>query len=84
LRIAAEAVGSEAGGGVELEHAAIAIISAPRIAGFTSLPPFRSRRRDPSKAQHLHPAIVPRRSAILPFTPESIYFFQIECPQDGV
>jgi hypothetical protein len=40
LRIAAEAVGSEGGGGVELEHAARAIISAPVIAGLTSLPPF--------------------------------------------
>jgi hypothetical protein len=40
LRIAAEAVGSEGGGGVALEQAARAIISAPIIAGLTSLPPF--------------------------------------------
>src|SRR5580700_6335163 len=40
FRIAAEAVGSEGGGGVELEHAARATISAARIPSLTSVPLF--------------------------------------------
>src|SRR5690348_9618843 len=43
FRIAAEAVGSEGGAGVELEHAVRTTIRETKRPGFTSVPPFRSR-----------------------------------------
>jgi hypothetical protein len=45
LTIAADAVGSEGGGGVELEHAAKPIIRRARIPVLTSKPPLTPARK---------------------------------------